>query len=261
MALGTRSQFFYGFTVVENENDWIDFDEGGSEISFQLTPGDYSFEDYISAISSGMSSSGTQTYISSLNRSTRLVTISATANFSLLPVTGSHNGTSAFSSIGFTADKTLSNSYVSDSAGGNVYRPQFLLQNYIPTENFQRAVNETINETASGIVEVVKFGTVKYMQCSIDFATDIAQSGSGPIENNASGVSDLITFMVHCTSKKPVEFMADRDTPSTYQKLLLESTPSAATGTGFRLKEAWEAGYSGLANYYFTGNLTFRLLS
>ena len=49
--------------------------------------------------------------------------------------------------------------------------------------------------------------------------------------------------------------MPDRDTPSTFTKCILESTPADKNGTGFRLRELYS---SGLTNYFESGTLKFR---
>ena len=50
-----------------------------------------------------------------------------------------------------------------------------------------------------------------------------------------------------------MEFMPDRDTPSTYNRCILDSTAASSKGTGFRINETAQ-----LQNWYETGRLVFR---
>ena len=52
---------------------------------------------------------GANNYLVTLDRDTRLVTISADANFDLLFNSGPNNGSSTFALLGFSGDQTGSN--------------------------------------------------------------------------------------------------------------------------------------------------------
>lgn len=259
MTINTRSSFIYGYTVDETSL-YIDFDEGSGEISAALDVGDYSMTSFATEVARAMTEAGGQDYSVSVDRSTRKLTVSASSNFSLLINSGSHvGGSDAFSLMGMSgADKSGSDSYESDSSTGSEYRPQFKLQEYIAFDDYQTAVEGSVNESANGTVEVVSFGNVKFMECNISFATDVNQGENGPIESNASGVSDLRNFMEYCTTKGALEFIPDRNTPSTYYKILLESTQEDRKGIGFRLYELYGRG---LPNYYETRILKWRQLT
>jgi len=257
MSINSRSSFIYGYTVDET-NFYVDFDEGGGELSAELDINDYSMTDFAIELARAMTEAGGQTYSAAVDRSTRKITISATSNFDLLISTGSHVGTAAWSLIGMSgADKTSTNSYESDSSTGSEYRPQFKLQEYIDFEDFQTSVQGNVNESANGDVEVVSFGNVKFAECNITFATNVNQGESDVIENNASGVADLRSFMEYCITKGILEFIPDRDIPNTFKKVLLESTTQDKKGIGFRLYELYGRG---LPNYYETKKLKWRLL-
>jgi hypothetical protein len=255
-VLKTRSKFYYGHEVTEL-NKWIDFQEGANVYSAEMRNGNYSLQEFVLEVSRSMSDVG-QDYSVTVNRATRIVTISAASNFSLLTATGVHAGNDAFDLLGFESpDKTGSNTYTGTAASGFEYIPQFFLQDYTPTEHLQEAIGAVLNETGSGVVEVIKFGTKKFMECQIQFINDYQTSNDSWIEQDLSGVSNAISFLKDIVKKSHIEFMPDRDSPSTFQTLLLESTESSSTGTGYRFIEDVATGLTG---YYRTGKLVFRLV-
>ncbi len=155
------------------------------------------------------------------------------------------------------SDKSGTNTYTG-TASGSVYAPQFLLQDYKGIEDMQRAVDSNVLKSASGKVEVVTFGTEKFMQCRIRLSTDLSQSSSSVIRNNATGVSDLRIFMQYITTKAKVEFMPDENTVATFSKMILESTEENSQGTGYELRERYDIG---IPDYYDTSMLRFREVS
>lgn len=252
--ISTISSFWYGM-VIDETNQYINFDEGGGELTATLTAKDYSHTGLATEIARAMTESGGQTYTCTLTRATRKFIISATSNFDLLASTGSQVGSSPWTLIGYTAtDKTGTNTYTTENAGGSEYLPQFWLQNYVSTDDFQEYASSSINESGSGLVEVISYGINQFMECDIKYITDIDQTG-GVITTNATGLIDARAFMQAITKKSKIEFMEDKDTPSTYETFLLESTSQNRTGVGYRLREEYGRGLSG---YYSTGILKFR---
>jgi hypothetical protein len=256
MSLSTFSVFYYGFTV-DADNYQLDFNEGGSELTAELNFGDYSFTDYLTELKRALDAAGALTYTVTANRTTRAITVAASGTYSLLVSTGTH-GVNAFTMMGFTgSDRTATNTYTGNTTAGSAYTPQYKLQSYIPPENYKKKRNVTVHETARGLVELVSFGSLSMIDMNIRFATDIFQHSSGPITNNASGVSDLNDFMTYLITKGSVEFMPDVGARDTYYKLILESTAEDSKGTGYKLKERFDLGIPG---YYDTENLTFRVI-
>jgi hypothetical protein len=255
MSLKTFSGFIYGHDIIDI-NSWIDFSEDGiTELSTEVRIGSYTLDEFVDAFLSAMNGEGALEYTATINRATRKVTISSTANFQLRVTTGTHSGISAFSLIGFTSNKSGSSSYTSDVASGLFYEPQFKLQRFVTFEDNVEFAQTSVNTSASGLVEVVSFGENQFMECNITYVTDIL--GQGAIKNNASGVSNLRAFMNYLIKKKPVQFIPDLDTPTNYYDCILEKTQSSSNGTGFQLYELYGRG---LANYYETQTLTFRRL-
>lgn len=255
MSLKAYSGFIYGHDITDI-NSWIDFSEDGiTELSAEIRIGSYTLDQFVDAFLNAMNGAGALEYSATIDRATRKVTISSTSNFELRVTTGSHAGTSAFSLLGFTSNKTGSNSYESDVSSGLFYEPQFKLQRFVTFEDNVEFAQTSVNTSASGLVEVVSFGENQFMECNITYATDI--TGQGAIKNNANGVADLRAFMNYLIRKKPVQFVPDLDTPTQYYDCILEKTQSSSNGTGFQLYELYGRG---LANYYETQTLTFRRL-
>lgn len=262
MALSTFSVFYYGFTI-DSTNNTIDFNEVGGSSGLQaiINTGSYTLTDFLTSVKTALDSAGTGTYTVSVARATRLITITGpSGGFSLLTNTGSSVGSSPWSLMGFdeTADQTGATGYTGASGAGSEYIPQFKLQDYISSSDWQELVDVNVIESANGDIETVAFGTRNFIQANISYITDITQPDDYIIKNNANGVSNARSFMVDITKKRPFEVMLDIDTRTTYSEVLLESTPDSKDGTGFKLKEMYS---KGLPGYYETGPLRFRVLS
>lgn len=256
MSLTTRSSFYYGIEIDETNNK-IDFDEGGDAIVATIESGAFSFQEFCTQIATALNDAGSEDYTVTIDRSTRKITVAATGTFRFLGNSGLSKGVTALSEMGFAlTDGTLATSVTGGSAIGSVFSPQFILQDHISTDNFRRAAFASVNKSASGKVQVQKFGTEKFMQCNIKYITNIVQPAGGIIESDINAVEDAQTFLQWMTEKKPAEFMADRDDVSTYQEFILESTDDSQDGTGYKLRELYD---KGLPNYFETGKLIFRL--
>jgi hypothetical protein len=259
MSLNTHSRFIYGFEVSDSTL-WIDFDEGGAEISAQLNIGVYTLTDFVTEISRALNAAGgTRVYSVAVNRTTRIITISATGgNFTLRVATGSHAGTSAFGLAGFTgANRSGAATYAGDTAAGSEYVTQFILQSYVGAEDSQGALYGTVNESASGDLEVVTFGQVSYIELNIKFATNVTQMDATVIRPDAQGVEKLRAFMQYLITRGPLEFMENENTPGTFYSVILESTADDNKGLKYKLKEMYA---QGLPGFFETGTLKFRVL-
>lgn len=255
MALSTFSKFWYGHTV-DSTNYAIDFDEGGSELQASIDYGNYSPTEYLTAVKTALDAAGALTYTVSLNRSTRKITISSTANFTLRANTGTRASVSAWDMLGYTtaSNKTGAATYTAQNETGDEYKPQAIMDQHIASENWREKNDAVVNESASGIVQVVYFGDVSYIQGNIRLSTDITSTQS-QIETQANGVANLRAFMNYAISKAKFEFMPDRSTPTTYYKCILESTEKSKNGVAYQLKELKNA-----SGYFETGKLVMRVL-
>lgn len=256
LDIGTYSAFTYGHDITDN-NSYINFSEDGlTELTAIVEVGSYTLGEFIDAIALALNEIGDNTYTVTLDRATRIITISADAAFWLYPATGTNASISAFPLIGFTTDRTNVLTADGDEASGEYYEPQYYLQRYIGFDDIIETTNARVNQSASGRVEVVSYGQVNFAEFNITFITDI--TGQNYILEDASGVANARAFMTYLIQKKPVEFFPDKTDENTFTKCILESTPESRDGINFTLKELYSRG---LANYYETGRLRFRKLT
>lgn len=260
MALTTRVAFTYGHDISAS-NQYINFseDSGVTELAATIEIGSYYLNEFGNKVATALNEIGDNTYTVTLDRTTRKFTISADANFDLLVTTGTQVAISAFSLIGFTTNRSGSNSYEADVASGFLYEPQAPVRDYQPFDNNQQAVQAKVNESSSGDnIEVVKYGTRKIMSLNIKYVTDIDVSASDYLDNDPTAVSKLRTFMEYITGKKPIEFIPDKTDLTTFTPCILESTRSSRDGVGFELRELYS---EGLSFYFESGLLQFRQIS
>lgn len=257
MALTTRSSFYFGHEVTLNTL-YIDFNEGGPELTAILNPGYYSPTEFALEVQRAMLAAGALTYAVGFNRTTRKITISANSTFALLKSSGSHADNLLYDLLGYTGgDLTGASTYTFTGTSGYEYRPQFFLLDWVSQDQRQEAVESNITTTGSGIVEIVRFGLQKFLEFTIDFINNDFRNSDSLIESNQTGFEDAVLFMQEITKKGHIEFMMDRDDVNSYLTIMLESTASNRQGIGYRLVE--KIG-QGLVNYYTTGLLTWRLI-
>jgi hypothetical protein len=257
MSLQTFSVFYFGHTITRNNNA-LDFSEGGPEIQATLNVGDYSLTEFVTEIKRAMDAVGGQVYTVSVNRTTRKITISATATFSLLAGTGTRIGTGVWSLIGYTStDKTGTNTYLTQNGSGFEYLPQSLLEEHIASSNFVEKNQAVVNESASGIVQVIQFGTTRYVNLNIKYSNDYTSNYcQSSIETQVNGVLNIQTFMEYLITKAKFEFMPDRNNRTSFDKVLLDRTEKSKNGTAFTLQELKDA-----PGYFETGRMTLRVLT
>lgn len=257
-ALENHSKFYYGWQIT-NSNKYIDFNDGSGVKTATLKVGYYSSSELMIEIKKKMDALSSLDFSITFNRTTRKFTISSGSIFSLLFSTGPNAAQSTSILLGYTAtDKTSSSSYLSESVSGYEYKTQFYIQSYKDTSTNRKAIDGTVNKSASGAIEVIKFGNERFMEGEFLFITNIIQESISIIRTNQQGREDFIQFIEWCTEKAPVEFMKIENDPSTYQQFVLESTPSDSKGLDYDLIEMYDRG---LAYYYRSGTLKFRLIS
>lgn len=255
MALSTYSKFQYGWEIT-TANRYIDFDDGSVK-SFMIAVDKYSPTELAQELASKFNANSSLDFTVTYDSVTRTFAISASASFELLFLTGTNNAETACAVFGFNKlDLSGDDSYVSDFASGVEYSPQFILQSYMPTSNNRRAIDGIVNKSASGVIEVIKFGNERFMSCEMLFITNIVQDSSSIIRTNKTGVEDFISFIEWCTDKGSVAFFEDENLESS-QDLILESTEKDQKGLDYELKENYD---KGLPEYFSSGKLTFRLV-
>lgn len=250
--LNTMSSFIYGFDV-NSTNENFNITINSTAYTVALDYGTYTIAEIITEIISKVKTATNETLDISVDHSTRAFTISHTAlNFELNISTGNTNN--FFSILGFTgSDLTGASTYTSDSTYGIEFRPQVKLQDYSPFNNNQNLLYSTVSKSALGRTQVVNFGSEFFMRANIVLQTNETQASGGPIENQANGYDNLVTFMEYITKKNKIMFKEDRDS-STFTDCLLESSAGNQNGTGFTLVEYLRE----FPEYYTTGLLTFR---
>jgi len=257
--INTYSKFYYGLTVT-SANKYLDFDEGSGALVAEVVPGTYTLEDLADAVADALNLAGAFQYSASVNRATRILTITSTGATDFLAATGANVvlGASVFPTLGYAATDVMNvTTYTASNGIGSVYLPQYKLQDYVSQEDSRKNRDATLSKSASGKVEMQSFGIDRFFEFSIKFATDIYQPAGGPIVNNSSGVANLRSFMQWLMDKNYVEFMPDKDQPSTYFRLVLDSAPGGSDGMGYKLQEQFARGLTG---YWESGILTFRII-
>lgn len=256
-SLATHSKFYFGWEVTQ-QSKYIDFNDGSDKVA-ELKIGKYSTSQLATEIKKKMDAVSTLDFTVSFDRTTRKFTISSTSNFNLLVTSGVNVGQSAYSVIGFTGpDKTGASSYLADNISGYEYSTQFFLQSYKDPSTNRKAIDGTINKSSSGQIEVIKFGNERFMECELNFITNLIQESGSIVRSNESGIEDYIRFIEWCTEKAHIEFMKNEDDVASYNEYILESTDSDSKGLDYDLIETYD---KGLPFYYRSGKLKFRLIS
>lgn len=252
MGLRTKSLFYYGHEVDKTQH-FISIDEGSGELVVNLTPSGYSFTELAQELTRALNEAGALTYSVSADRSTRKFTITASGNFDLLAGTGAYFGSILYTTLGFNAvDKTGAASYTSDNATGSEWRPQFQLLNYVPSDLREGSIQATQDESGSGAIEVVNFGTVNYMECEAKYITNRCDKPS-ILDLDTNAVNNAMAFLKYARKKNRVEFMPDRDDLNNFEKFILQRTAESNNGLEVKLYEM-----SGIQDYFETRSLTFR---
>lgn len=258
--INTFSIFYFGHEIT-SENLNLPFSENGvDEINATLNVGTYTLNEFAGEIQSALdNASVTRTFTVTLNRTTRKITISADGTFDLLIGTGTTFGSACFDLMGFTGsvDLTGLTTYTGDSGSGSVYEPQFKLQSYVSKDDFQESAQASVNQSASGAIEVIRFGINKYYEMEIKFITNNLMDGK-VIKNNPSGLQDARLFLQDITKRNRFEFMPDIDDRNTFDKVILESIPGNRTATGYKLRELFN---QNLPDIYETGIIKLRVLT
>lgn len=254
MALGTNSIFYYGHEVTL-DNYSINFNEGAGELQATLVTGFYSLQEFVTEVQRALNDAGTLTYTVTVDRDTRIITIEATANFSLLFSSGTQASISVHELLGFAqSDFSGTDTYTGTLVSGLEYRTQFWPQDYVIADNNVKLIDAVVNKSADGRVQIIRFGSESIFEMNLKFITNLPMDGH-VILNNSSGVEDARAFLTYIINKVNIEFMPDVDDRATYYTVLLESTTEDKKGTGFKLKEMTG---SNVPNVYETGLLKFR---
>lgn len=259
MAVSTFSVFYYGAEIV-NEIRYLNIRENaGPEITVELRPGVFSLTEFAEMVETAFNNIGTLGYEVTVDRQKRFITItSASGTWEALIASGSLGLNQAWSYIGFVygSDLVGADNYTSNSPIGEEFKPQFWLQDFIPSNHFKKASEATQKKTATGRVEVVTFGQEKFIEANIKFATNVKTDGK-IIRNRSNGRENLQAFMDFAITKNIFEFMLDENDRDTFETVILEKTMAESTGIGFKLIEM---NSQQLPGFYETGVFTLRVI-
>lgn len=261
MALSTHSVFYYGYQVTA-DNQYINFKEGaGAEKTAVVPVGTYSLTRLLQVVAAALNTASSITWSVTVNRTTRIVTITADSTASLLFLTGGNAINSIATLLGIAGlDYLNQTTFVGTSASGKEYRPQYLLQDYKDKTETQRLINATVNKSASKqTVSVQHFGVEQFYKFDIKYITDRDVRGSDAFyKYNPNAVAEVKEFLQWITQKYIVEFMPDENAPDTYDRMYLDASAAVSEGTGYELKEKVDVD---LPRFYDTGLLTFTVVT
>ena len=232
MALKTHSLFFYGHKIDEN-NNLINFKEGaGPEKTAELPVGSFTLTKFLDVLASVLNGASSLDWTATVDRSTRIVTITASGTATLLFGTGSNALNTPAFLLGFAASDITGTSFVGSLPTGSAYAPQFPLQNYMGKDQNKKLVNAVVTKSASGdSVSVQSFGVDRMIKCNVKYITN--QPTDGVLRNNPNAVEEAKDFMDYIVEKNPIEFMEDENDPNTFDKVYLETTTQGQDGTTY----------------------------
>ena len=250
-TLKKNSRFFYN-TSVTRFIAALDFDEGGGEIQATLEAGNYSLTEYAAELQRAMRAAGSQDYVVTINRATRVMTISAPNPFSLLVDTGSRSATGVWGTIGAgAADLTGSNTYTMAGGTGKQYDLQYYAREYTATEHSIELEDAAVSSTPLGLAQVASFGDGSRIPMNITLITNKTGLKNVGFVENPTGVVDFMDFIKYAMTKGRLEFMADKTVPATFVKCYLEATAQDRDGRKFQLQNM-------APDFYESGRLIFR---
>lgn len=259
MALKGHSLFYYGHKVDETNNK-INFTDItlGPELVAEIPVGSYTLTKFLQVVANALNVISANDWTVTVDRTTRLVTLTSSVASDLLFLTGSNALNSPFSLLGFTQSDFLNQtSFVATLPSGQSYSPQFPLQSYKSKEQNKKLVNAVVSKSATGdSVSVQSFGVDRFIKLNIKYATN--NPTEGLLRNNPNAVEELEAFMDYVIEKAPIEFIENELDPDTFDKVYLESAPGSQDGTGYELIEFFDRG---LPEFFETGVLTFKLIN
>lgn len=254
----TESVFYYDYQVNVN-NLSLNFEEssGGGELLTQIPTGIYSLTNLLVAVEDALNLIGANTYTVTVDRSTRIITISCDVTFKLLFGTGAQASLDIAQLLGYDGvDTAFALSHIATNPSGKEYMPQNKLQSYVSPDDLQKFINPTVNKTGSGKIEVVRFGIEKFIEFNIKPITNIDQGVGNYIRTDLQAVENVRDFLRYLVTRGDLEFIPDRADRNTFITIKLEKTKEDSNGTGYRLKELFGVGRT---NYFETDLLVFRV--
>ena len=240
----TKSAFYYGYEVTE-ENNQIRFNDNGGVKIAKIAHGLYSMSEYAIAVQEAISEVAhfLNTPTVTIDRN-RVMTITTTGLMEL--VVEVFNELSAYPMMGFTTSRPIGTSHTGDVASGSAYYPPYYLQDYVNPEHNIEYKDASETESASGRFSAVVFNKARYMECNIKFITDKEMSA---LHNSGTGSVDSANhFMQYISNRAKIEFIPDIEDTSTFYTLRAENF-------NYKLKED-----TSFKDTFSTGNIKFRVV-
>lgn len=257
MALKSHSLFYYGHKI-DGNNNLINFKEGlGPELIAEIPVGSYSLTKFLQTIVAALNAASSLDWSGVVDRATRIISLSSSGPASLLFGTGATALNSPAALMGFAPSDISGTTFVGSFPTGEVFAPQFPLQNYLGKNRNKKLVNAVVTKSASGdTVSVQSFGVERFIKANIKYITN--QPTDGILRGNPNGVEEAQNFMDYIVEKNPIEFMEDEKQPDEYDRVFLDSTDSGQDGTMYSLTEYYDRS---LPEYFETGLLTFKVIN
>lgn len=258
MALRTHSLFYYGH-VINGDNNLINFKEGaGPEKIAEIPVGSYTLSKFLEVIVSSLNAESSLDWSYSLDRKTRIVTLTSSGTASLLFGTGSTFSSAPSELLGFPQIDILNaTSFVGSFGSGSSFSPQFPLQDFKDKSENKKMINAVVSKSATGdSVSVQSFGTEQVYKMNIKYITN--NPTEGILRFNSQAVEQAKDFLNYVVEKHPIEFMKDETTPEVFDKVYLQTTPQSQDGTAYELTEYVDRS---LPEFFETGLLTFKLIN
>jgi hypothetical protein len=168
-----------GLFVVTANNKYIDFDEGGAELTATLTVGSYNGASLATEIKTQLDVAGDLTYTVTYSESTAKFTIAASGNFTLRWFNGTHKATDISDLCGYSdaANDTGAATYTSDNRRIHYPKAYIDIDLLVPCEaNFIGLLGHNISSAAT-----IKLYGADDTAFTTNLTTDVIAWASGSI--------------------------------------------------------------------------------
>jgi len=160
---GSGWGYFIIYAGGGTQNNKIDFDEGGAELTATLTASTYDADTLATEIKTQMDAAGGLTYTVSYSDSTNKFTISAGANFTLKWSTGTNASDSVADTIGFAT--------AADDSGASTYTADEIRIHHTEAINIDLGSAQTVHAAMVRGHNFQSTATVKFQYSDDDFTT------------------------------------------------------------------------------------------
>ena len=196
-----------GLFTVSASNKYIDFDEGGAELTATLTTGAYTGQTLATEIKTQLDAAGALTYTVTYTESTGKFTIAAGGNFTLRWLNGTHAATDANGLLGFSAlaDDTGAATYTSDTVV--CHSSEYIDVDFGSAQEFDTVALLGHNLTSAATITI--YG-----------ADDSAFTSNVVSDSITYAANNIVQFLAAARTKRYCRiYVADIANPSCYVKI------------------------------------------